>query len=116
MVSAQPAAQSVSSLCDGTETGIKRIVLDWSSASGIDPPRSEAGSGAPPLLNRKPNWKRIQLLGYDLHRCDSKDWPVITDFSSTDLNTSAFEELSCLAVCFDDSTQRRKARPKPPLH
>src|SRR5215469_15309044 len=83
MVSAQLAAQSVSSLCDGTESGIKRIVLYWSSASGIDPPRSEPESGAPPLLNRKPNWKRIQLLGYDPYRCDSKDWPVITDFSAT---------------------------------
>src|SRR5262252_3746759 len=83
MVSAQLAAQSVSSLCDGTESGIKRIVLYWSSASGIDPPRSEPESGAPPLLNRKPNWKRIQLLGYDPYRCDSKDWPVITDLTES---------------------------------
>ncbi|PYS03248.1 MAG: hypothetical protein DMG16_06250, partial [Acidobacteria bacterium] len=28
------------------------------------------------------NWKRIELLGYDLYRCDSKDWPVITDFTA----------------------------------
>ena len=26
-----------------------------------------------PPEQKKPNWKRIQLLGYDLYRCDSKD-------------------------------------------
>jgi hypothetical protein len=79
MASAQLAAQSVSSLCDGTESGINRIVLYWSSVPGLDPPRSEPEAELLPLLNRKTNWKRIQLLGYDLYWCDSEDWPVITD-------------------------------------
>src|SRR5947209_7298438 len=37
----QLAAQSISSLCDGAESGIKRIVPYRSSAPGVDPPRSE---------------------------------------------------------------------------
>ena len=65
VASAQLAAQSVSSLCDGTESGIKRIVPYWSSAPGIDPPRSEPEAELL-LLKRNPNWKRIPLLGNDL--------------------------------------------------
>jgi hypothetical protein len=65
MTSAQLAAQSVSSLWDGTESGIKRIVPYGSSAPGIDPPRSELEAELL-LLKRNSSWKRIPLLGYDL--------------------------------------------------
>jgi hypothetical protein len=51
---------------------------------GVDLPRSEPEAELLPLLNRKPNWKRIQLLAYDLDGCDSKDWPVITNNSTTE--------------------------------
>ena len=37
----QSLAQSVSSLCGSAESGIKRIVVHWGSATGADPPRSE---------------------------------------------------------------------------
>jgi len=67
MAPAQLAAQSVSSLCGGTESGINRIVPYRSSAPGIDLPRSEPEAELL-LLKRNPNWKRIQLLGYDLLR------------------------------------------------
>src|SRR5215813_5334258 len=40
IASAQPAAQSVSSLCGGTESGIKRIVSIGALLRDIDLPRS----------------------------------------------------------------------------
>src|SRR6202140_1316727 len=41
MALSQSLAQSVSSLCSGAESGIKRIVVHWGSAAGVDLPRSE---------------------------------------------------------------------------
>jgi len=71
----QSVAQSVSSLCSGAESGIKRIVVHWGSAAGVDLPRSEPEAEL--LLLNKSNWKRIKLLGYSFQRCDSESWPVI---------------------------------------
>jgi hypothetical protein len=55
-------AQSVSSLCGGAESGIKRIVVHGGSAIGVDLPRSEPEAEL--LLLNKPNRKRIKLSGY----------------------------------------------------
>jgi hypothetical protein len=44
----QSVAQSVSSLCSGAESGIKRIVVHWGSAAGVDLPRSEPEAELPP--------------------------------------------------------------------
>jgi hypothetical protein len=63
MASAQLAAHSVSSLCAGTESGINEIVARWSSAPGVDLPRSRPEAELLPP-EEKSNWKRIQLLGY----------------------------------------------------
>jgi len=41
--------------------------------------RVDASDQAP----RKSNWKRIQLLGYGYLGCDSQNWPVITNHSSS---------------------------------
>ena len=60
----------------------------------IDLPRISTGSGAP--SEEDPQLEEIQLLGYDLfYGCDSKDWPVISDYLSKWIeyvNTAAFME------------------------
>jgi hypothetical protein len=64
MTSAQLAAQSVSRLYGGTESGINEIVACWSSAPALtcqDLGRKRSSF----LLKEKSNWKRIQLLAYD---------------------------------------------------
>src|SRR5216683_3667811 len=75
MALSQSLAQSVSSLCCGAESGIKRIVVHWGSAAGVDLPRSEPEAEL--LLLNKSNPKRIKLSGYSFSGCDSESWPVI---------------------------------------
>src|SRR5216683_6202317 len=75
MALSQSLAQSVSSLCCGAESGIKRIVVHWGSAAGVDLPRSEPEAEL--LLLNKSNRKRIKLSGYRFSGCDSESWPVI---------------------------------------
>ena len=65
----------------------------WELCPGVDLPRSEPEAELL-LLNRKPNWKRIQLLGYDLYTCDSKDWPVITDLPTTEGKWGKYDVLN----------------------
>src|SRR6267143_574256 len=75
MALSQSLAQSVSSLYCGAESGIKRIVVHWGSAAGVDLPRSEPEAEL--LLLNKSNRKRIKLSGYRFSGCDSESWPVI---------------------------------------
>jgi hypothetical protein len=75
MALSQSLAQSVSSLYCGAESGIKRIVVHWGSAAGVDLPRSEPEAEL--LLLNKSNRKRIKLSGYSFSGCDSESWPVI---------------------------------------
>jgi hypothetical protein len=51
------------------------FAVHWSSAAGVDLPRSEPEAEL--LLLKQSNWKRIKLLGHSLQRCDSESWPVI---------------------------------------
>src|SRR5713226_4501724 len=79
MALSQSLAQSVSSLYCGAESGIKRIVVHWGSAAGVDLPRSEPEAEL--LLLNKSNRKRIKLSGYRFSGCDSESWPVISGYS-----------------------------------
>jgi hypothetical protein len=62
ITSAQLAAQSVSSLCGGAESGIKRIVAHWSSAPPVLTCQDLSRRRSSFLLKQKSNWKRITLL------------------------------------------------------
>ena len=57
MTLSQSPAQSVSSLCGGAESGIKRIVVQGGLYPGADPPRSEP-EVEPLLLKRKSQLKK----------------------------------------------------------
>src|SRR5216684_5122885 len=77
MTSAQPAAQSVSSLYGGAESGINRIVAHWSSAPPALTCQDLSRKRSSFLLKQKSNWKRITLLACSFYGCDSEYWPVI---------------------------------------
>ena len=95
MALSQSLAQSVSSLCCGAESGIKRIVVHWGSAAGVDLPRSEPEAEL--LLLNKSNRKRIKLSGYSFSGCDSESWPVIFG------NPEVMKPIGCLHVFGSDS-------------
>jgi hypothetical protein len=65
MTSAQLAAQSVSSLCPGAQSGINRIVAHGGFALWRWTRQDRSRKRSPFFLNQKSNWKRIQLVGYD---------------------------------------------------
>jgi hypothetical protein len=64
MTSAQFAAQSVSNLCGGMESGINRIVDHWGSAPPALTSQDRSRKRNSFLLKQKIRLKRIQLLGY----------------------------------------------------
>src|SRR5438309_1905555 len=64
MTSAQFAAQSVSNLCGGMESGINRIVDHWGSAPPALTSQDRSRKQSSFLLKQKIQLKRIQLLGY----------------------------------------------------
>src|ERR1700694_1649370 len=91
MACSQSLAQSVSSLCCRAESGIKRIVVHWGSAAGVDLPRSEPEAEL--LLLNKSNRKRIKLSGYSFSGCDSERWPVIVGKPEVMARSSLLELL-----------------------
>jgi hypothetical protein len=64
MISAQFAAQSVSNLCGGMESGINRTVDHWGSAPPALTSQDRSRKQSSFLLKQKIQLKRIQLLGY----------------------------------------------------
>src|SRR5437899_229501 len=77
MVPAQLAAQSVSSLCGGTESGIKRIVPYWRSTPTLTHQESAPEPEHPPPEEQSPNWmdKENRIL---LEICPHIDLPRIS--------------------------------------
>ena len=71
MTWAQLAAQSVSSLCPGTQSGINRIVAHGGFALWRWTRQDRSRKRSPFLLNQKSNWKRLQLEPgtYDPRNC-----------------------------------------------
>src|SRR5712664_4129113 len=97
MALSQSLAQSVSSLCCGAESGIKRIVVHWGSAAGVDLPRSEPEAEL--LLLNKSNPKRIKLSGYSFSGCDSESWPVIVGHTEGDLDAGLARLVMGKSAC-----------------
>src|SRR5256885_15968527 len=63
----QSPAQSFSTLCSGTESGINRIVPHRSSALGVDPPRSQPEAE---LLPSKDKFQLKELPRTNPHRSE----------------------------------------------
>jgi hypothetical protein len=62
MALSQSLAQSVSSLCCGVESGIKRIEVHWGSAAGVDLSRSEPEAERLTIVNVMLSSLRMVLL------------------------------------------------------
>jgi hypothetical protein len=101
MALSQSLAQSVSSLCCGAESGIKRIVVHWGSAAGVDLPRSEPEAEL--LLLNKSNRKRIKLSGYSFSGCDSESWPVISGNSEVKVSCGLVPRSALVSTKQDHS-------------